>query len=156
MLPIGRSDQGEIKYGLKRLCTARLPTDVRSHLPGSPVIQPLAAYEEIWHRLCLYFSFIFKFPNYRPSLRSYLAVFFRHYIWVSKVCTKARTSSTFFYQKDKFKYIRLHCTICMCCIYNGISKRIFSPSECNLFVIVLVQTHTKTKSILFSCSGRCF
>ena len=88
----------------------------------------------MWRNLAP-FMFIFfihiHFPNYRPSLRSYLAVFFRHYIWVSKVCTKARTSSTFFYQKDKFNYIRLHCTICMCCIYNGISKRIFFQSECN-------------------------
>ena len=39
------------KHGLKCCKSAPLYADVRSHLSGSPAIQPLAASEESWHRL---------------------------------------------------------------------------------------------------------
>ena len=57
---IGVDGQGEIQHGLKRLHSAPLHADVRSHLSGFSAIQPLAVSEESWHCLFIYL-FIYLF-----------------------------------------------------------------------------------------------
>ena len=54
--------RGEIIHRLKRQPAAPLHVDVRSHLSGSSVIQPLAAREKIG-TVVFFFFLLFLFPS---------------------------------------------------------------------------------------------
>ena len=54
-----RGDQNMNRSGCKSAPLPALHADVRSHLSGSSVIQPLAASEESWYRFFLLFLFFF-------------------------------------------------------------------------------------------------
>ena len=58
---IGLGGRGEIIHGLERQPEVPLHADVRSYLPGSSVIQPLVAREEIG-------TFVYLFIYYKLAL----------------------------------------------------------------------------------------